>query len=143
MPPPSSAEGDLRVNRTLTIPAAELRWGFSGAGGPGGQHANTANTRAELRWDIAGSAGLGPRQRARLLARFGPSLRVVASRSRSQARNRDAARDRLAELVRDALHVERTRVATRPSRAAKRRRIEDKRRHGERKAARRRPDLSD
>ncbi|MGH9150103.1 MAG: aminoacyl-tRNA hydrolase, partial [Acidimicrobiales bacterium] len=69
-------DGELRVSRTCRIPHAELEWRFSASGGPGGQHANTANTRAEVRFDVAASASLGPRQRARLLARLGPVVRV-------------------------------------------------------------------
>ena len=78
----------LRVNRDLVIPESELRWSFDASGGPGGQHANTANTRVELRFDVAGSRALGPRQRARLLERVGPEVRVVASGQRSQLRIR-------------------------------------------------------
>jgi ribosome-associated protein len=80
-------ESTLKVGRHLVIPTAELEWRFSASGGPGGQHANTANTRAELIFDVAGSAVLGPRQRARLLERLEPSARVVVvdeSSSRGQ-----------------------------------------------------------
>jgi ribosome-associated protein len=130
-----SDEG-VRVRRGLVIPEAELRWRFDAAGGPGGQHANTANTRAELRFDIAGSPTLGPRQRARLLAKIGPEIRVVAAGRRSQARNRSEARERLASRLADALAVEPTRVPTRSTRAAKERRLEAKRRQSRRKASR-------
>src|SRR5438270_11638522 len=82
---------ELRVTRTCRIPLDELEWRFSASGGPGGQHANTSNTRAEVRFDVAGSPSLGPRQRARLLARGGPTGRVVASDERSQGRNRQLA----------------------------------------------------
>ena len=111
------------MNSTLSIPWDELEWRFTGSGGPGGQHANTANTRVELRFDIAASPSLGPRQRDRLLARFGPVLRVVASDERSQARNRDLALARMADRLAGALHVPRSRRATRPSRASVERRI--------------------
>jgi ribosome-associated protein len=121
------------------IPAAELQWRFSRSSGPGGQHANTADTRAEVRFDIAGSPTLGPTQRQRLLERLGHEVRVVASDERSQARNRDLARRRLAERLRDGLHRERPRRATRPSQGAKRRRLDAKRRQGEKKQQRRRP----
>ena len=130
-----SDEG-VRVRRGLVIPEAELRWRFDAAGGPGGQHANTSNTRAELRFDIAGSPTLGPRQRARLLAKVGPEIRVVAAGRRSQARNRAEARERLASRLADALAVEPTRVPTRSTRAAKERRLEAKRRQSRRKASR-------
>ena len=85
----------LVVSRTCRIPLSELEWRFSASGGPGGQHANTSNTRAEVRFDVAGSPSLGPRQRARLLERLGPVVRVVADDERSQARNRQLALDRL------------------------------------------------
>ena len=84
--------GVLRVTRSCSIPLAELSWRFSRSGGPGGQHANTADTRVEVRFDVAGSPSLGPRQRARLIERLGPEVRVVAADERSQARNRALAR---------------------------------------------------
>jgi ribosome-associated protein len=133
----------VRVRRGLVIPEAELRWRFDAAGGPGGQHANTANTRAELRFDIAGSPTLGPRQRARLLAKVGPEIRVVAAGRRSQARNRAEARERLAARLADALAVEATRVPTRSTKAAKERRLEAKRRQSRRKASRSRVTTDD
>jgi ribosome-associated protein len=131
---------DLVVSRSCVISGAELAWRFSGSGGPGGQHANTANTRVELLFDIAGSASLGPRQRERLLERLGPVVRVVVSTERSQARNREIARVRLAERLAAALRVEPPRRATRPTRASKERRLLDKRQHAERKRMRARPD---
>ena len=138
------AEGPevLRVTSGLAIPLAELRWRFSRSGGPGGQHANTADTRVEVRFDVAGSASLGPRQRARLLDRFGPEVRVVAADSRSQARNRDLALERLAARLAGALRTTAPRRATRPTKAAVERRLEAKRRQADRKAARRRIDPS-
>ena len=128
----------LHVTHSLAIPANELGWRFTATGGPGGQHANTANTKVELRFDIAASPSLGPRQRERLLARFGPELRVVASGSRSQGRNRAEARERLVELLAGALHVERARVATRPGKGAKERRLGSKHHRSEVKRQRRR-----
>ena len=135
--------GSLRVSGSLRIPDAELVWRFSRSGGPGGQHANTADTRAEVRFDIAGSPTLGPRQRARLLERFGSEVRVVAADERSQARNRALARQRLAERLADALRVATPRTATRPSRASVERRLQAKRRRSARKADRRRPTRDD
>ena len=117
----------LVVSRTCRIPLEELEWRFTGSGGPGGQHANTANTRVELRFDVAGSPALGPRQRARLLERLGPTVRVVASDERSQSRNRALALERLRERLADALHIEAPRHKTRPTRAAKQRRLDEKR----------------
>jgi ribosome-associated protein len=131
----------LRVSSSCSIPITELAWRFSRSGGPGGQHANTADTRAEVRFDVAGSPSLGPRQRARLLERLGPEVRVVASDERSQARNRDLALERLAARLADALRVTAPRRPTRPTRASAARRLEDKRRQADRKAGRRRPDL--
>ena len=113
------------------------------ASGPGGQHANTSNTRVELRFDIEASPSLGPRQRARLVERLGPRVRVVASERRSQFQNRELALERLGERLAEALHIDPPRVATRPSRASKRTRVEQKRRRGERKQARRRPSADD
>jgi ribosome-associated protein len=129
----------LRVNGSLRIPESELRWRFSRSGGPGGQHANTADTRAELRFDVAGSPSLGPRQRARLLERVGTEVRVVAADERSQARNRALAEERLAARLRDALKVEAPRRPSKPTRASVERRLEAKRRQSTRKAERRRP----
>ena len=130
---------ELHVTRSLRIPLAELEWRFSGSGGPGGQHANTANTRVEVRFDVAASPSLGPRQRARLLDRLGPVVRVVASDERSQARNRALALERLAARLAAALRIEPPRVPTKPSAAVKRRRLDDKRRQGQRKRLRQPP----
>ena len=131
--------GRLRITRTCVIDSEELEWRFSSSGGPGGQHANTSNTRVELVFDVEASESLGPRQRARLLERLGPRVRVVASERRSQVQNRELAIERLQERLAGALHVEKPRVATRPSRSAKRARVEEKRRVGERKRTRRAP----
>lgn len=120
----------LRVTRSLSIPLGEIEFHFTTSGGPGGQHANRSSTRVEVRFDVARSASLGPRQRARLLQRFGPVVRATAGDSRSQSRNRDLALDRLSGRLGEALAVRRTRVATTPTAAARARRIEDKRRRG-------------
>lgn len=130
----------LRVSSSLAIPVAELEWRFSRSGGPGGQHANTSDTRVEVRFDIAGSPSLGPRQRARLLERLGPEVRVSAADERSQARNRSLAAERLAGRLASALRIERPRQATRPTKASVRRRLDGKRRQADRKASRRRVD---
>ena len=134
----------LRVTGTCAIPLDELEWRFSGSGGPGGQHANTSNTRVEVRFDVEASPSLTPSQRARLLDRFGPMVRVVAADTRSQARNRELALARLRERLADALRTPRARRATAPTRAARRRRIEAKRRRGDLKRQRRmRPGAED
>jgi ribosome-associated protein len=127
----------VRVTPSLSIPLAELQFRFSPSGGPGGQHANKVNTRVELRFDVAGSPSLGPRQRARLLDRLGPEVRVVADDERSQVRNRQLAVERFRVRVADALHIEKPRRPTRPSRGAKERRLTAKRHLSERKRARR------
>lgn len=138
------AVGDVWVTRTCVIPAEELEWRFTGSGGPGGQHANTSNTKVELRFSVADSGALGPRQRARLLEKLGPVVRVTASDRRSQAQNRALAVERLRARLADALRVEPPRHETKPSKAAKTRRVESKRKHSELKRGRAaRPTLDD
>jgi ribosome-associated protein len=141
-PSPADEDGRVRVTASLTIPLSELQFRFSPSGGPGGQHANKVNTRVELRFDVAGSPSLGPRQRARLLERVGPEMRVVADDERSQIRNRQLAVQRFRQRMAEVLHVEKTRQATRPSRGEKERRLAAKRRLSERKRNRR-PDFDD
>jgi ribosome-associated protein len=136
-------DDELRVNRTLRIPPDELEWRFSPSGGPGGQHANRSNTRVELRFDAEASPSLGPRQRTRIIERLGPVVRVIVDAERSQLRNRVIAQERLAERLRAALHIEKPRRPTRPTEAAKRRRMDAKRRLGEKKRQRRPPSRSD
>lgn len=126
----------LRVTPSLVVPVEELSWRFARSGGPGGQHANTASTRAEVRFDVVGSPTLSEAQRARLLARLGPEVRVAAEDSRSQARNRQLALDRLRRRLADALRVDPPRRPTRPTAASRRRRLDAKRRQAERKRGR-------
>jgi ribosome-associated protein len=133
----------LRVTRSVAIPFDELEWRFTGSGGPGGQHANTSNTKVEVRFDVEHSPSLGPRQRARILERLGRTVRVTASERRSQAQNRELALERLRGRLAGALHVDPSRVATKPSRAEKRRRVDRKRAHGDVKRQRQRPRISD
>jgi len=130
----------LRVTRTCAIPLDELEWRFSASGGPGGQHANTSNTRAEVRFDVRASPSLGPRQRARLLERLGPVVRVVASDERSQTRNRQLAIDRLRSRLAEGLRVAKPRRPTAPSKAARERRLSAKHRRADVKRRRARPD---
>jgi ribosome-associated protein len=129
-------DGFLRVSRSCAIPLDELSWRFTGSGGPGGQHANTSNTRVEVRFSVAESPSLGPRQRARLLERLGPVVRAVASDERSQARNRALALERLRARLADGLRVETPRRPTAPSRSAKRARLDSKKRRGDVKRSR-------
>src|SRR6202035_1911742 len=102
----SDDDGAVRITPSLAIPLSELQFRFTPSGGPGGQHANKVNTRVELRFDVAGSPSLGPRQRARLVQRFGPEIRVTADDERSQLRNRQLAVERFRTRVADALHIE-------------------------------------
>ncbi|HEU4630411.1 MAG TPA: alternative ribosome rescue aminoacyl-tRNA hydrolase ArfB [Gemmatimonadaceae bacterium] len=136
-------DGALPVNATLAIPRAELETRASRAGGPGGQHVNTSSTRVEVRWNVRRSTALSDEQRARLEERLASrldgegTLRVVAADSRSQRQNRERAEARLAELVRRALVVPKRRKATKPSRAAKQARLEEKRKRSRKKSERR------
>ena len=135
----------IRGRDGLVIPDTELQERFSRASGPGGQSVNTTDSRVELSWDIARSPALDERQRARLLERLDGRLvdgvlTIAASEHRSQFLNRSAARRRLQSLVADSLAPPSpARRATKPSRAARARRVEEKRHRGEVKAARRRP----
>jgi ribosome-associated protein len=140
---------DLRVNPRLVIPAAELQWRFSRSSGPGGQSVNTADSRVELSFDVAGSPSLGTTYRHRALERLSGRLvdgvvTVSSQTERSQLRNREAAMDRLAELLREAVAPPPApRRPTKPTKAAKQRRLESKRKRGETKVARRRPSSDD
>jgi ribosome-associated protein len=136
---PAAERGVLRVTPTCVIRLDELEWRTTGSGGPGGQHANTSDTRVEVRFPIATSTSLAPGQRARLLERLGPTARATASDSRSQARNRELALERLRSRLADALRVDPPRRATKPSRSAKEARLDSKRRQSARKHDRRRP----
>jgi ribosome-associated protein len=127
----------IRVTRTVALPLSEVELRVSRSRGPGGQHANTAETRVEARFDVAASATLSEAQKRRVLERAGPVLRAFSQDERSQARNRELALERLAAKLRDALRVERRRVATAPPAAARERRLEQKRRRSELKRLRR------
>ncbi|HET7509903.1 MAG TPA: alternative ribosome rescue aminoacyl-tRNA hydrolase ArfB [Solirubrobacterales bacterium] len=130
---------ELRVNDRLSLPLAEVELRTSRSSGPGGQHANVTASRVEAVFEVEASAALDERQRARLLERLGPVVTAVAQDARGQARNRELALERLAAKLRDALRVRRQRRPTKPTRASRRRRLEQKRRAGERKRGRRPP----
>ena len=138
-------DGFLTVTSSLRLPLTELEFRASRAGGPGGQHVNTSSTRVEIVWDVARSPVLTEDQRARLLARLAPRLdrsgrlRLVAAATRSQWRNREAALARLREVVARALEIPKPRKRTKPTRASKAARLEDKRRRSARKQQRRQP----
>ena len=128
------------MTRSVAVPLDEIELRTSRSSGPGGQHANTAETRVEAVFDVEGSTALTPAQKRRVVAKAGPVLRAVAQDERSQLRNRRLAVERLAEQLRAALHVERRRVPTRPTQASVERRLEDKRRRAQRKRQRRATD---
>src|SRR5215210_1839509 len=130
----------IRVTRSVVLPLAEIDLRFSRSSGPGGQHANTSETRVEARLDIDASSALTGAQKRRVTAKAGPVLRAVAQDERSQLRNRELAIERLVEQLRAALKVERRRVATRPSAASRERRLESKKRRSQTKRLRRSPD---
>jgi ribosome-associated protein len=129
----------IRVTRSVSLHPDEIELRVSRSSGPGGQHANVTASRVEVSFDAAASPSLDDAQRARVLARCGPVVRAVAQDARSQARNRELALERLRERLARALHVPRTRRATRPTRASRVRREQSKRRQSQRKADRRRP----
>ena len=130
----------LRVSGGPEIPLAEIDLRTSRSSGPGGQHANVTASRVEAVFDVEASNALSEAQRARLLEKVGPRVTAVAQDARSQARNRELALERLAEKLAGALRRPKPRRPTRPSRAAKERRLEGKRRTSQRKQQRRRPD---
>ncbi|WP_017615897.1 alternative ribosome rescue aminoacyl-tRNA hydrolase ArfB [Nocardiopsis salina] len=137
-------EKDLTFG-SVTVPASDLEWRFSRSSGPGGQHVNTSATRVTLSVDLMSCGGLGQTRRERALERLsgrlsGAVLSVSAQDHRSQARNRESALERMAELLAEATAPPpRARRRSKPSRAARRRRVDDKRRRGELKRTRSRP----
>ncbi len=130
-------EDALRVTASVVIPAHELTWTFGPGGGPGGQHANRAHTRAEVRFDAEASGSLSQYQRQRIIDRLGSVVIVSADDERSQLRNRRLALDRLRQKLAGALRVETPRRPTRPGRGAVERRLDAKRRQAARKRDRR------
>jgi ribosome-associated protein len=143
----SAADGEddraIRVNDRLAIPRAELGVRATRASGAGGQHVNKTSTRVEITWNVSSSQVLSDEDRARLVTRLASrlsddgDLRVVASDTRSQLQNRELAETRLADLVRRALVIHKPRRKTRPSRASRQARLDDKRKTSEKKRARR------
>lgn len=133
----------LRINARLTIPDNEIELRASRSSGPGGQHANVTASRVEAVFEIADSAVLSRAERERLQRRFGPRVTAVAQDSRGQARNRELARERLATKIAGALRPPKARRPTRPTKAAKQRRLDAKRRRSDLKRSRRRPDANE
>jgi len=134
--------GGVRVNGRLLIPERELSLEAARSGGPGGQNVNKVASKVVLRFSVRASRALGERRRAlleeRLAGRLNKNGEVVihASRHRERSRNEQDARERLAAMLREALRTPKKRVATRPTRASKRRRLADKRRQAEKKRGR-------
>jgi ribosome-associated protein len=137
------AAGDLPVVGSLVVPAGALRWRFSRSSGPGGQGVNTADSRVELSVDLAEIPGLTDAQHGRLTGRLGGRLvdgvlTIAASEHRQQLRNRQAARERLAAVLRAALAPPApARRRTKPTRGSQERRIQAKKQRGELKKQRR------
>jgi ribosome-associated protein len=127
----------LRITDTLSIPLSELRFRFARSSGPGGQHVNRSATRVELLFDVAGSPSLTEAQRERALKALAPYidsdgvLHLISQTFRSQFRNREEAVERFQTLMRRAMKVPKRRRPTRPSRAARERRLASKRRRSE------------
>jgi ribosome-associated protein len=134
-------EDPLHISRHAAIPLSEIELRTSRSSGPGGQHANVTSSRVDAAFDVCASQSLSEEQRRRITARLGPVVRAVAQDTRSQARNRELALERLRARLESALAVQRPRRATRPTAAARRRRAESKRRRAELKRLRRRPEL--
>jgi len=134
---------DLVVTNSVRIPRHEIEVSFSASGGPGGQHANKAATRVELRLDLASSSAFSTAQRARVTERLGDEIRVVVDDERSQVRNRALAEERLVARLQSALHVQRSRRKTKPTRGSKERRLKAKKGRSEIKRQRQRPRRDD
>lgn len=129
----------LHIQGRLEIPFDEITIRASRSSGPGGQHANVTASRIEVVFDVNASTALTDAQRERVVRRLGPVMTAVAQETRSQRRNRELALERLAERLRGALHVEKPRTATRPTRGSVERRLGAKKRASSTKANRRRP----
>ena len=129
----------IRVTRSVSLPLSEIAIRVSRSSGPGGQHAQKSSTRVEAILDVEASEALSEAQKRRVVGRVGTTIRAVAQDERSQLRNRELAIERLVEKLRAALAVPRRRVPTKPTRAAKERRLESKRRRSKTKGLRRPP----
>ena len=129
----------IRVTRSVSLHPNEIELRVSRSSGPGGQHANKAETRVEAVFDVEASASLSAAQKRRVVARAGPVLRAVAQDERSQARNRELAVERLVAKLAEALRVERRRRPTRPTAASRERRLAEKRRRADVKRKRAEP----
>jgi ribosome-associated protein len=133
----------MPVNAEAAVPLSEVEIRASRSSWPGGQHANVTASRVEAVFEIAESAALTDEQKRRLAARHGERVTAVAQDARSQARNRELALERLREKLAAGLAVPRKRRPTRPTRAARQRRLDTKRRRGERKRGRKPPPIEE
>jgi ribosome-associated protein len=129
----------MSIGRGVSVPLAEIELRASRSSGPGGQHANVTASRVEAVFDVESSRSLSDEHKRRISARCGPAVRAVAQDTRSQARNRELALERLRGRLEAALTVPRRRRATKPTATARRRRVDTKRRRGELKRLRGRP----
>ena len=136
-------EDALHPTRSVRIPLDELTIRASRSSGPGGQHANVTASRIEVTFDVAASESLTEEQKRRVISRSGPVVRAIAQGARSQTRNRELALRRLEERLGKALHVQRTRKATKPTKGSRERRLEAKSQRGSVKRDRRRPSGGD
>ena len=136
---------EIRINRTTAVDDSEVTFTFARSGGAGGQHVNTSSTKVELRWNVDASAGVDDRQKALIHQRLGNRINaegdlvLQSSEHRSQTRNREAVVARFANLLAEALRVQASRRPTKPTQAARRRRLDSKRRRAETKSLRRSP----
>ncbi len=134
---------DLSVTPTVVIPARELRWTAARSGGPGGQNVNKVSSKIDLRFDLATTTALTDPQRSRLTAAArnrideDGAIQIVVQDTRDQQKNLELARERLADLIRSCLKPPKARKATKPSMGSKRRRLDEKKRVGEKKQRRR------
>lgn len=137
-------DGLLPIRTGVAVPRHELTYRASRSGGPGGQHVNTSSTRVELTWDVTTTSALSPELRQRALERLATrldgtgTLRLVSDRTRSQLQNKEDVTERFVELLRQALTLPKVRRPTKVSRGVKARRLDAKKRHGAKKAERRR-----
>jgi ribosome-associated protein len=136
-------EDPLQIGHGAAIPLSEVELRTSRSSGPGGQHANVTASRVEAVFDVETSRSLSEDQKRRVMARCGPVVRATAQDTRSQSRNRELALERLRSRLATALTVQRPRRATKPTTASRRRRLDTKRRRGEVKRSRRRPDAEE
>lgn len=130
----------IQVTRSVSLPRSQIDYRFSRSSGPGGQHAQKSDTRVEASFDVEASTALSEAQKRRVVGKAGPVLRAIAQDERSQWRNRELATERLVEALREALRVPRRRRPTKPTKASRERRLEQKRRRSNTKRLRRPPE---